>query len=136
MDVQVLHVFDNFEVADYHTYFVGKLGVWVHNACVPNGDLAKEIGMLRAAAKGKGNYGLGSSTRAEADRIGKSWVGDGYKVASDGKTLISRDGLRQYRPPSSKPNSPYARTGTQANLERRNIPEGQWQGNGHIDIID
>lgn len=25
----------NFEVADYHTYFVGKKGVWVHNACGP-----------------------------------------------------------------------------------------------------
>lgn len=23
----------NFEVADYHTYFVGELGSWVHNAC-------------------------------------------------------------------------------------------------------
>lgn len=27
----------NFEVADYHTYFVGEKGVWVHNAC----DLSK-----------------------------------------------------------------------------------------------
>jgi Pretoxin HINT domain/Bacterial EndoU nuclease len=25
----------NFEVADYHTYFVGTLGAWVHNACKP-----------------------------------------------------------------------------------------------------
>lgn len=29
--------------------------------------------------------------------------GAGYKVASDGKTLVSSDGLRVYRPPSFKP---------------------------------
>jgi len=23
----------NFEVGDFHTYFVGESGVWVHNAC-------------------------------------------------------------------------------------------------------
>ncbi len=28
----------NFEVADTHTYFVGKLNAWVHNACDP-GDI-------------------------------------------------------------------------------------------------
>jgi hypothetical protein len=26
----------NFTVADHHTYFVGKAGVWVHNACPPD----------------------------------------------------------------------------------------------------
>ena len=31
-------------------------------------------------------------------------MGEGATVASDGKTLISADGLRQYRPPSFKPN--------------------------------
>ena len=44
----------------------------------------KEIGILRDAAKGKGNFGLGSGTRAEADKLGRAWVGDGYKLASDG----------------------------------------------------
>lgn len=29
-----LHETYNFEVSDYHTYFVGDQGVWVHNACV------------------------------------------------------------------------------------------------------
>jgi filamentous hemagglutinin len=58
---------------------------------------------LRDAAKGKGNFGLGSGTRAEADKLDKAWVGDGAEVASDGKTLVSKDGLRQYRPPSYKP---------------------------------
>lgn len=97
-------------------------------------SLAKEVETLRDAAKGKGDFGLGSGTRMEADRLGKAWVGNDYRVASDGKTLISKDGLRQYRPPSYKP-----RLGrTQANFEQR-LP-GQrsvrWQSNGHLDIVD
>jgi intein/homing endonuclease len=31
-----LHTTYNFEVADYHTYFVGEGGVWVHNTCFGN----------------------------------------------------------------------------------------------------
>jgi RHS repeat-associated protein len=36
----------NLEVADWHTYFVGDAGVWVHNAC-----LVDSVGALRAAGK-------------------------------------------------------------------------------------
>ncbi|MCF7484266.1 hypothetical protein L3V31_21505 [Vibrio sp. J1-1] len=93
-------------------------------------------GQLRDAAKGKGNFGLGTTTRSQADEMGKAWVGKDPKLASDGKTLVSKDGYRQYRPPSTKPNSPHATTGVQANLERRFKPEGQWQGNGRLDIVD
>jgi filamentous hemagglutinin len=50
--------------------------------------------------------------------------------------LISADGLRQFRPASAKPNSRYAATGVQANFESRLKPEGQWQSNGHLDIVD
>ena len=56
---------------------------------------------LRDATKGKGNYGLGSATRNQADDMGRAWVGDGAKLASDEKTLVSKDGLRQYRPPTA-----------------------------------
>ena len=94
----------------------------------------KEIGILRDAAKGKGNFGLGSGTRAEADKLGKAWVGDGAKVASDGKTLVSKDGLKQYRPPSYKPRLDK----TQANFEQRfsGQQSNRWQSNGHLDITD
>ncbi len=94
----------------------------------------KEIGILRDAAKGKGNFGLGSGTRAEADKLGKAWVGDGYKVARDGKTLVSKDGLKQYRPPSYKPRLDK----TQANFEQRfpGQQSNRWQSNGHLDITD
>ena len=95
------------------------------------GGLATEIGILRDAAKGKGNFGLGQATAQDAGRLGEAWVGKGYTVASDGKTLISADGLRQFRPPSFKP-----RLGIQqSNFEQRLQPEGRWQSNGHLDIV-
>ncbi|MGE4336805.1 MAG: RHS repeat domain-containing protein [Pigmentiphaga sp.] len=98
------------------------------------GGLAQMSGMLRAAAAGKGNFGIGSATAKQSDAMGRAWVGKGHTVASDGKTLVSKDGLRQYRPPSEK-NSPHASTGVQANFEQRVKPEGRWQSNGHLDIV-
>ena len=62
--------------------------------------------------------------------MGKAWVGPEYKVASDGKTLISKDGLRQYRPPSYKPKL----RKVQANFEIRQTPNGEWKGNAHLDV--
>jgi len=95
--------------------------------------IGKEIGILRDAAKGKGNFGLGEATATESEILGRAWVGEEYRIASDGRTLVSKDGLRQYRPPSAK-NSPYATTGVQSNFEWRNPGQVQWQGNGHLDI--
>lgn len=93
--------------------------------------LANEIGILRDAARGKGNFGLGQATAPDTARLGEAWVGKGFTVATDGKTLISADGLRQFRPPSYKP-----RLGiSQANFEQRLQPTGQWQSNGHLDIV-
>jgi hypothetical protein len=88
--------------------------------------------MESISANGKGNFGVGSASQADAMRIGQSWVGEGSRTS--GNILISKDGLRQFRPPSLKPNSTQATTGTQANFEWRNVNSGQWQGNGHLDI--
>ncbi|AKG15992.2 filamentous hemagglutinin N-terminal domain-containing protein [Moraxella bovoculi] len=102
---------------------------------------AELSGMLRVAAHQKGNFSIGQATRAESDLMGKAWVGDGYKVASDGRTLVSADGLRTYRPPSSKSSS-YATTGTQANFETLELVKvnGVWKKkvirNGHLNILD
>jgi len=101
---------------------------------IAGGAIAEEMGILRSASFGKGNFGLGAATRATSERVGTAWVGEGYEVASDGKTLLSADGLRQYRPPSLKPRSPFAPV--QANFESREIPRGQWQSNGHLNITD
>lgn len=97
--------------------------------------LPEEMGMLREAASRTGNYGLGNATRSDAARLGRAWVGEGYSVASDGTTLVSRDGLRQFRPPSAK-SSPFATTGVQANFEVRTGTTGPWTGNGHLNITD
>lgn len=95
---------------------------------------AEMNGQLREAANGKGNFSIGSATREEADLMGKAWVGKGYKVASDGRTLVSKDGMRQYRPPTYKPRLEKF----QANFEQK-VPgqkTKQWQSNAHLDIID
>lgn len=95
-------------------------------------NIAKVSGQLVDATKGKGNFGIGTATAAEAETMGKAWVGNGYKVASDGKTLISADGLRQFRPPSFKPRL----NKIQANFERRFPGQAtkRWQANAHLDI--
>jgi hypothetical protein len=87
-------------------------------------------GILRDAARGKGNFGLGSASPAQADKVGKAWVGENYSVSEDGTALISNDGLRQYRLPQCKPKLGVV----QANLEGRYVPRGPWQSNGHLDI--
>ena len=95
-------------------------------------ELAEFSGTLRDAARGKGNFGIGSATKADANLMGEAWVGPNYTIASDGRTLVSFDGLRQYRPPAYKP-----QLGTfQANLEQRLVPSGAWQSNAHLDITD
>jgi RHS repeat-associated protein len=96
----------------------------------PKLSTAEMYGTLRETAKKKGNFGIGAATRQEAQLMGEAWVGPGHKVASDGKTLISADGLRQYRPPSNKPKLGKE----QANFEWRSTPGGRWTGNGHLDI--
>jgi len=130
----------NLAIRDIHTYHVGSAEILVHNTCALPGaaasssgdDWAQLSGMLRDASSGKGNFGLGSGTASQAQRAGLAWVGKGYSVASDGKTLLSSDGLRQWRPPAYKPNLDM----WQSNFEWRSIPRGQWQGNGHLDIMD
>lgn len=86
------------------------------------------------AAFGRGNIGIGAATRAEANELGKAWVGDGYRVMSDNKGLVSADKTRTYRFPSSKPNSSQATTGTQANFQR--FIDGKEVSNAHLDITD
>ncbi|WP_081298499.1 VENN motif pre-toxin domain-containing protein [Gilliamella sp. wkB108] len=87
---------------------------------------------------GKLNYGVGSGTTAEANKLGMQWVGEGAKKTSDGG-WISADGTRGYRPPSNKPNSSYAETGVQANFETYKFDDKGKRikvGNGHLNIKD
>ncbi|TQL02728.1 RHS repeat-associated core domain-containing protein [Cellulomonas sp. SLBN-39] len=97
-------------------------------------DWVNVSGILRDAVRGKGNFGLGWGTAAEAQTAGRAWVGEGARLASDGKTLLSQDGLRQWRPPSFKPK--WQGGSWQSNFESRWVPRGQWQTNGHLNISD
>ncbi len=103
--------------------------------------IASQDPRLAAVVKGdngKLNYGIGTGTRTEADRLGKIWVGDGAKKTT-GNGWVSADGTRGYRPPSEKPNSAHATTGVQANFETYSIDsKGKTNktGNGHLNILD
>ena len=88
--------------------------------------------ILRRAARVKGNAGIGSTTRAEAEALGRAWVGPNHKADKTGTILISADGLRQYRPPTFKPN--WQGGVWQANFQSRDVPWGFWTNNGHLDI--
>ena len=89
--------------------------------------------ILARAKSGKGNFGLGKGTYADAIEAGKKWVGKGYRTSSKNKNiLISSDGKRQFRMPSHKP-----RHGKyQANFESRESFKGEFKNDGHLDIID
>ena len=113
--------------------FSGASGGWIGSRPTPRRlTWAEQSGMLTEASKCKGNFGIGSAVASDADVLGRAWVGDGYRIASNGKALISADGLRIYRPPSYKPRL----LQYQANLQWRPPGLSEWQSNAHIDIID
>jgi hypothetical protein len=91
-------------------------------------DRTVRIGATPSAA----TPATGSATAEQAAAMGNAWVGEGAALASDGKTMVSADGLRQYRPPSYKPNLGRV----QANLEGRSEAKGAWQSNAHVDIAE
>jgi filamentous hemagglutinin len=95
-------------------------------------NFVDDSAILQEAAQGAGNFGLGSGTAADAERLGRAWVGPNFAVSRDGSAFVSADGLRQYRRPSFKPSLGR----TQANFERRLRPSGSWESNGHLDITD
>ncbi len=83
-------------------------------------NIAAQDARLAAALRGSGtsnpNFGIGSGTASEADRLGQIFVGDGARATSGGG-LISADGTRAYRPASLKRPSQFNPTGRQANFE-------------------
>ncbi|MBA0035795.1 hemagglutinin repeat-containing protein [Pantoea sp. BIGb0393] len=106
-------------------------------------NIAKQDSRLAAVVKGdngKLNYGVGAGTQKEATQLGKIWVGDGAIPTTDGKGLVSSDGLRVYRYPDTKPNAPehLNPTGIQANFETYKINPSTGErvriGNGHMSI--
>ena len=97
-----------------------------------NGALKDASNAADAALAGKGkiNYGIGSFDYAQTMAMGEAWVGPGYRVTSNG-FLVSADGLRQFRPPSYKPQLGKI----QANFEQRLPGSTKWGSNGHVDVV-
>ncbi len=91
--------------------------------------------ILRDAQRGDDNFTLGTATAEDAQLLGEAWVGAGARETRDGSGLISADGLRVYRYPSVKRNSPYATTGVQANFELKSTPTTKPYSNGHLNIL-
>jgi RHS repeat-associated protein len=61
------------------------------------GSLVGMSGMLRDAAKGTGDFGIGTATPEAAEQLGRAWVGRGATEFGGGKGLRSVDGTRIYR---------------------------------------
>jgi filamentous hemagglutinin len=104
-------------------------------------NIAAQDSRLANAINGSGtknpNFSIGNGTVAEAEQLGKTWVGDGAKPTSDGSGWISADGTRVYRTPVAK-SSEFATTGIQANFEvyRINPVTGVKEkiSNGHLNV--
>jgi uncharacterized protein RhaS with RHS repeats len=92
----------------------------------------------------RGNRGItGTVSRNDASRLGKVFVGPGYRKTVDAAgrdVLISADGLRQWRGPASKgginrvTGEPWSKTGVQTNFESRYSPTGRWENDVHLDV--
>ena len=75
----------NFEVEDFHTYYVGESAVLVHNVCGPKSPLPKNGTKMNSS---------------DALDLADSFLGKGYSEPSPGR-FVSSDGLRQVRMSSS-----------------------------------
>ena len=150
-DLGILRGADNANAAP--TYVNGQIDGFSHNRSLsadnildpkfskaPNPGTSRHRAVMRKL-KGirnvRGNRTLsGTINPAEADLLGFEFLGPGFRGPTTAKNGIvyytSADGLRKYRPPSAK-NSPYAKTGFQANYETRPVPSGPFD-NAHIDI--
>ncbi len=81
----------NFEVAEYHTYFVASAGVWVHNACAAKWSVGDDI--TKATAKGKPAWSTVRSRywKNQAAK-GGNWSKPNLERMRKGKAAIGRDG--------------------------------------------
>ncbi len=89
-----------------------------------------------------GNRGVsGSVTPTEARALGERFVGPGFRTSkTQPNTIISQNGLRQFRGPSAKKGinpvtgKRYSNTGVQANFQSRTAPSGRFTTNVHLDV--
>ncbi|WIY02434.1 PA14 domain-containing protein [Amycolatopsis mongoliensis] len=90
----------------------------------------KAAKIVRTAAASKGMAGGIRAWRVTSRIAGRVWVGRGAtRVGPGGKFLLSKNKLRQYRPPSYK-----KKLGKyQSNFQWRATDKGKWKNNYHVD---
>lgn len=119
----------NFTVADYHTYYVTDIGIWVHNTNCFNGsgsDLAK---LARNSKKNDGLQGM-TAPALKVNEAAIEFVGKGAKIQKiDGGMLYtSKDGLSSVRTGQK-----YGKNVYEANFETFDI-KGRRLTNFHVEI--
>ncbi|MEH2294027.1 polymorphic toxin-type HINT domain-containing protein [Nostoc sp.] len=119
----------NFEVQDFHTYFVSDLGVLVHNTC--NIDVINET--INSKGQITSKYTIDAN---DALDTGISFLGPGYtEIGRPGSGVFrSKDGLRQFRIDSNSiqglhnPNVPHVHfetfspTNTRISITNNHVP--------------
>jgi len=80
----------NFEVKDFHTYFVGKTGVLVHNSCYVKGRIKNNV---------LDNLIDGSTMKTDdVLDLASEYLGEGYTEPIKGSgRFVSKDGRRVFR---------------------------------------
>ncbi|SEK79639.1 RHS repeat-associated core domain-containing protein [Stigmatella aurantiaca] len=93
----------NFEVAEFHTYFVGEAGAWVHNTCRPNKTPAPPPPTTRRAAMHQAKRDAGIPVSQQPDKSRRVDMTDKHgKTIRDekGNAIVTREDI--YTTPDGK----------------------------------
>ncbi|NQZ07407.1 MAG: hypothetical protein HRT35_09635 [Algicola sp.] len=141
IDQQRIETAYNFTVADYHTYYVTKRNVLVHNCGGLSRKLKNKMKRVYNQAAAGGNRGIVGSVKADdAMALGRAFVGAGYKIMSNGRGYVSADKLRTFRFPANKrginraTGQPWSKTGKQVNFETKTARGEIPSSNVHLDV--
>jgi RHS repeat-associated protein len=104
--------------------------------------LRNKIKRINNQTAAGGNQGVsGSVSQADALRLGREFVGPGFRTMSNGQGYVSSNGLRVFRFPNAKrginPNTgrPWSGTGRQVNFETKATASGRPISNVHLDVL-
>ncbi|WP_425428398.1 polymorphic toxin-type HINT domain-containing protein [Agarilytica rhodophyticola] len=114
------HTTYNFEVEDFHTYFVGEQGVWVHNTCLPKGGFKSieefssfgetlNSGLAKIGFSNVKALLQGSAVTGKSFRTGKAF--DSGRVSDFDIALAGKDILAKAKSSGIKLRSGGTRTG-------------------------
>ncbi|EKE4264389.1 RHS domain-containing protein [Escherichia coli] len=105
-----------------------------------NRQFKNKLKRIRNQTAAGGNRGItGVVSHNDALKLGEAFVGPNYRIMSNGKGLVSEDGLRTYRFPADKRGydringRPWSKTGKQVNFETKN-EDGDVVANIHLDV--